>query len=62
MDLNPPDEEIKNDIDEILKIFDNFKVFINGEKNLQPNHFKLMTAVLSSPFTARLTPTAAKLL
>lgn len=54
MDLNPPDEEIKNDIDEILKIFDNFKAFINGEKNLQPNHFKLMTAVLSSPFTARL--------
>lgn len=32
MDLNPPDEEIKNDIDEILKIFDNFKAFINGEK------------------------------
>lgn len=54
MDLNPADNEIKNDIDEILKIFDNFKEFLNGEKNLQPNHFKLMNAVFSSPFTARL--------
>lgn len=54
LDLNPSSEEVKSDINEILKIFNHFQEFINGEKNLQPNHFKLMNAVFSSPFTAKL--------
>lgn len=54
LDLDPSEKEIKNDIDELLKIFDNFKTFINGEKNLQPNHFKLLNAVFCSPFIAKL--------
>lgn len=54
LNLHPSEDEVKHDISELLKIFNNYDEFINGRKNLQPNHFKLLNAVFSSPFTSKL--------
>lgn len=54
LNLHPSEDEVKHDISELLKIFNNYDEFINGRKYLQPNHFKLLNAVFSSPFTSKL--------
>ena len=53
LDLNPPEEDVKNDIQELLQIF-SFNSFIGKIRQAQENYFKLMVAMFSSPFNARL--------
>ena len=52
--LNPPDEEVRNDITELLAVFSNFDNFVGKVKQAKKNHFKLMNAMFSSPFNAKL--------
>ncbi len=56
--LNPPDEEVRNDIVELLAVFSNFDNFVGKVKQAKRNHFKLMNAMFSSPFNAKLRCTA----
>ena len=57
LDLNPSDEEVKSDIEEFLNIFA-FNGFIGKIRQAQENYFKLMNAMFSSPFNAKLRCTA----
>lgn len=57
LDLNPSDEEVKKDIEEFLNIFA-FNGFIGKIRQAQENYFKLMNAMFSSPFNAKLRCTA----
>lgn len=59
MDLNPSEEEIKHDIDEIICMFNNFDQFVASDTNkLKRVHYKLMNAIFCSPFNARFRCTA----
>lgn len=59
IDLNPSDEEIKHDIDEIICMFNNFDQFVASDTNkLKRVHYKLMNAIFCSPFNARFRCTA----
>lgn len=53
MNLYPSEKEVKHDIDELLKIFENFNDFIDDSHSLKPNHYKLMNAIFCSPFIAK---------
>lgn len=53
LDLHPSEQEVRSDIDELLRIFNNFNAFVTEDKwNLKRTHFKLMNAVFCSPFHA----------
>lgn len=54
MDLNPTEEDVRNDIDNLITIFSNFDVFVGDTERLKENHFKLINAIFSSPFNAKL--------
>lgn len=54
VDLYPSDEEVKNDIREMLSVFSNFNNFIGRVDQAKDNYFKLMNALFSSPFNAKL--------
>lgn len=54
LDLNPPEEAVKSDINEILQLFANFDDFVGDSEKMKETHFKLMNAVFSSPFNAGL--------
>ncbi len=53
LDLKPSDEEVKKDIEELLYVF-SFNGFIGKIRQAQENYFKLMNAMFSSPFNAKL--------
>lgn len=60
MKLRPSEDEVRQDIDELLEIFGNFNSFItDNHQRLQENHFKLLNAMFSSPFHAKLRCEAA---
>lgn len=53
LDLNPSEEEIRQDIDELLSIYGNFDQFVTSDiERFKAMHFKLMNAVFCSPFFA----------
>lgn len=53
IDLNPSEEEIRQDIDELLSIYGNFDQFVTSDvERFKAMHFKLMNAVFCSPFFA----------
>ena len=54
MDLSPTDDAVKNDIKEMLAVFSNFDNFIGQVNKARENFFKLMVALFSSPFNAKL--------
>ena len=58
MDLSPAEEEVRNDIDLVLKMFENYKDFVttapDGEDELRRTHFKLLNAMFISPFHAKI--------
>ena len=53
LDLNPSDEDVRKDIEELLYVF-SFNGFIGKIRQAQENYFKLMNAMFSSPFNAKL--------
>lgn len=58
IELNPSDKEVKQDIDGLLHIFNNFSRFVGNTEKLQETHFKLINAIFCSPFIAKLRCTA----
>lgn len=54
IDINPSDEEIKHDIDEMISMFSNFNQFVTSDVDkLKRVHFKLLNIIFCSPFNAR---------
>lgn len=54
LDLNPSEESIRNDIEELLHIYENFNQFVGNTEKLKRVHYKLMNAIFCSPFNAKL--------
>lgn len=54
LDLSPSDDEVKADIKELLGLFANYNKFVNKTNQAQHNHFKLLNAMFSSVFNAKL--------
>lgn len=54
LNLEPTDEEIKKDIDEILYLFSGFNIFLGDKEKLKQKHFQLMNYLFASPFFATL--------
>ncbi len=54
LDLAPSDDEVKSDIRELTAVFSNFDRFVGRVRQAKENHFKLMNALFSSPFNAKL--------
>ncbi|WP_242430358.1 lantibiotic ABC transporter [Finegoldia magna] len=55
LDLNPKEEDVKNDIDLLFEAFDNYKTDFVGEiDKVIDSHYKLLNILFSSPFHARL--------
>lgn len=59
IDLKPADEEVKHDIDEMIRMFNNFDQFVSADTDkLKRAHYKLMNAIFCSPFHAKFRCTA----
>lgn len=55
LDLNPKEEEVKNDISLLFETFDNYKKdFIGETDRVRDSHYKLLNILFSSPFHAKL--------
>ena len=54
LDLNPTKDEVCQDIDQFIKLFNNFDQFIGDTEKLKETHFKMINAIFSSPFVAKL--------
>lgn len=54
LDLSPSDEDVRKDIEQLLSIFNNYNRFVGDIWQAQHNHFKLMNAMFSSVFNAKL--------
>lgn len=55
LDLNPKEEEVKNDISFLFEAFDNYKKdFIGETDRVRDSHYKLLNILFSSPFHAKL--------
>lgn len=55
LDLNPKEEEVKNDISLLFEAFDNYKKdFIGETDRVRDSHYKLLNILFSSPFNAKL--------
>lgn len=55
LDLNPKEEDVKNDIELIFEAFDNFKKdFVGDIDKVRQSHYKLLNIMFSSPFHANL--------
>ena len=53
--LHPKEDDVKSDIIQIQRIFDNFKTdFICDPFKMQESHFKMMNAIFASPFYAKI--------
>ena len=53
MNLHPTEDEIRNDIDALLEVFDNFNGFLGDSEKMKKIHFKIMNAIFVSPFNAK---------
>lgn len=54
IDFNVPDKDVMSDMKNILKIFENFNVFVGDTKKLKNMHYKMLNAIFASPFFAPL--------
>lgn len=55
LDLNPKEEEVKNDISLLFEAFDNYKKdFIGETDRVRDSHYKLLNILFSYPFHAKL--------
>ncbi|MBM7549601.1 phospholipase D family protein [Peptoniphilus gorbachii] len=55
LDLNPKEEEVKNDISLLFEAFDNYnRDFIGETDRVRDSHYKLLNILFSSPFHAKL--------
>ena len=54
IDLYPIKQEICKDIDEVMRVFHNFELFVDETGDLQSIHFKFMNFIFQSPFHAKL--------
>lgn len=54
LDLNPKAENVKSDLQQLVKVFSNFDNFIDHNGALGFTHFKLMSTMFISPFIAHL--------
>ena len=54
LDLNPPEAEVRADIDTFIRLFDNFDDFVPSPDKLKESHYKLMNVMFASPFNAKL--------
>ena len=54
LNLHPTAEDICKDIDEVMKVFKNFEVFVDETNTLQSIHFKFMNFIFQSPFHSKL--------
>lgn len=54
LDLNPPADEIRNNIKQITYLFSNYDNFIGDHAKLKRTHFKILNAILCSPFFAKI--------
>ena len=54
LDLNPPKEEVKKEIEKLIEIFNNFDDFTGNVQSLKETHFKLMNLIFASPFFAKI--------
>lgn len=54
IDLYPTKQEICKDIDEVMRVFHNFELFVDETGDLQSIHFKFMNFIFQSPFHAKL--------
>lgn len=54
MDLNPPTEEIRKNLGQISYLFSNYDNFIGDHAKLKSTHFKMLNAILCSPFNAKI--------
>ena len=52
--LNPTEEEVKSDIEQLKNIYNNFNQFVGDTYRIQESHFKMMNAIMASPFHAKL--------
>ena len=54
VDVNPTEEDVKQDIEVLFEMFHNFDSFVTADTDrLKEIHFKLMNAIFSSLFNAR---------
>ena len=58
MNLSPKEDEIRDNLKEIQYLFSNYDNFIGDHEKLKNTHFKLLNAILSSPFNAKIRCTA----
>jgi hypothetical protein len=58
LNLHPSEEEVKNDINELLGMYENYDIFVGNSQKLKETHFKMMNAIFCSPFNAKLRCTA----
>ena len=62
INLTPSEDEVRNDIDLLLQMFQNYADFVtdtpDGIQNLRRTHFKLLNAMFASPFHAIIRCTA----
>lgn len=55
MNLNPPEEDVKADLEGLLAIFENYNSFIGTDPEKQQDiYYKLLNVMFASPFFARL--------
>lgn len=55
LDLNPIEDEVKNDIDVLFYVMDNYnRDFIGDTEKVRETHYKLLNILFSSPFNAKL--------
>mgnify|MGYP000125654230 FL=1 len=54
LNLHPTAEDICKDIDEVMKVFKNFEMFVDETNTLQSIHFKFMSFIFQSPFHSKL--------
>ena len=54
LNLHPTAEDICKDIDEVMKVFKNFEMFVDETNTLQSIHFKFMNFIFQSPFHSKL--------
>lgn len=53
LDLHPSADSVRQDIDSLLSIFDNFSKFIGDTDSVKETHFKILNILFASPFIAK---------
>ena len=58
LNLEPSPDEVRQDIDELLALLENFNDFVGDKEKIKHTHFKLLNAIFASPFHAKIRCTA----